>query len=86
MAVESEIKGIDVEPSYIENVNEDLKVGYNLQPTIDHKPEKSKFEKHLILKQDLLILPLLALIYFVTYLVGTFKTKLNKYLQLSGSK
>ncbi|KAH8890617.1 retrograde regulation protein 2 [Thozetella sp. PMI_491] len=40
---------------------------YQLQPA-EKPPPKSAFERRLVLKQDLLIIPLLALIYLVTFL------------------
>jgi hypothetical protein len=64
--------GVDVEFSFVENAstNPAPKRGYALQPKQARKKTvRSGLERRLVWKQDLLILPLLALIYFVTYLV-----------------
>lgn len=69
MAHENNLK--DIELSFVETVNESpVPQGYTLQPKDERKFIRSGLEKRLVWKQDLLILPLLALIYFVTYLVS----------------
>lgn len=72
---ESKAQGRDsiVEPdiSTIENASSENKpdTAYVLQPT-GRLPPKTGLERKLVMKQDFLIIPLLALTYFVTYLVG----------------
>ncbi|KIW71768.1 hypothetical protein PV04_00005 [Phialophora macrospora] len=56
----------DVELSCIEDADHKPTTAYTLQP--EKKPVRSGLERRLMWKQDLLILPLLALIYFVTFL------------------
>jgi hypothetical protein len=57
----------DVELSCVEDADSKPTTAYTLQP--ETKPIPSGLERRLLWKQDLLILPLLALIYFVTFLV-----------------
>jgi hypothetical protein len=58
----------DVELSCIEEQETKVSTAYTLQ-TEEKDAARSAVERRLLLKQDLLILPLLALIYFVTFLV-----------------
>ena len=78
MALEHDLKesDVDVELSYVENVNTTPTPGYALQPKEERKIVRSGLEKRLVLKQDVLILPLLALVYFVAYLVRELKSKI----------
>ncbi len=50
-------------------MDEKSDTAYILQPKT-RPPKKTGLERRLVLKQDLLIVPLLALIYFVTFLVS----------------
>ena len=75
MAAGHDTKGHDsiTEPdiSIIENAsNEKVDTAYALQPT-GRPPAKTGLERKLVMKQDCLLVPLLALTYFVTYLVGS---------------
>lgn len=60
---------LDVEHSRIENLDNPGASGYALQPHAGPKIARVGIERRLVLKQDFLILPLLALVYFVAYLV-----------------
>lgn len=67
---ESKHDAIDVELSCVEDADQKSSTAYTLQPPGGPKQVRSGLERRLMWKQDLLILPLLALIYFVTYLVS----------------
>ncbi|OQV02109.1 hypothetical protein CLAIMM_07359 [Cladophialophora immunda] len=56
----------NIEDTGVESINNST--GYALQPKDGPRVAPSGLERKLILKQDLLLLPLLALVYFVTYL------------------
>lgn len=62
--------GVDVEFDLVENASTSPHRGYQLQPKQERKRRvRSGLERRLVWKQDLLILPVLALIYFAAYLV-----------------
>ncbi|EPS45768.1 hypothetical protein H072_137 [Dactylellina haptotyla CBS 200.50] len=66
-----EASGKEVEVVYSENVGVGKSIpvnAYRFQDPEDDNAPKSALEKRLLLKQDLLIVPLAALIYLVTYL------------------
>jgi hypothetical protein len=72
MAAIQEPKGHNTKPdiSFVENASqEEFDNAYVLQPT-GKPPKKSALERRLVMKQDFLLVPLLALTYFVTYLVS----------------
>lgn len=71
MTSEIEIKKreTDVETSCVEDADRKMTTAYTLQPKDERNVVPSGLERRLMWKQDLLILPLLALIYFVTFLV-----------------
>lgn len=67
--IESKRQGVDVETSQVEDADRKPTTAYVLQPKDERALVRSGLERRLMWKQDLLILPLLALIYFVTFLV-----------------
>src|ERR1700744_5426793 len=69
--IETKRHEIDVEHSCVEDADRKPTTAYALQPKEETKLVRSGLERRLLWKQDLLILPLLALIYFVTFLART---------------
>lgn len=68
----SEPKGHDMEAniSFVEHASKhEVDNAYVLQP-MGKPPKKSALERKLVMKQDFLLIPLLSLTYFVTYLVS----------------
>ena len=73
MATENEVKdqelGVELIESVAHNKADVPHTAYVLQST-EKPPRKSALERKLLFKQDILIIPLLALCYFVTFLVS----------------
>lgn len=72
MAAANEIKDpiTELDISLVENASDEkMGTAYVLQP--EGRPlRKTGLERRLVMKQDCLLIPLLALTYFVTYLVS----------------
>ena len=67
--IEAKERDVDLELSCVEEADKKPSTAYTLQPKDEKQVVYSGLERRLLLKQDLAILPLLALIYFVTFLV-----------------
>jgi hypothetical protein len=74
MAGNNEMKDpiTELDISLVEHASDKkIDTAYVLQP-VGRPPRKTGLERRLVMKQDCLLIPLLALTYFVTYLVRLF--------------